>query len=1107
MPPVKTHTDQNDLIPTKKFKYASWPFKNFNPIQSRAFELYDKDANCLVSASTSSGKTLVAELYLSHEIRVRGGKGMFLSPFKALSQEKIDDWTSNDCHFKDLNISICTGDYRLTPDRKKELENADLIIMTSEMLNSFSYNTEIFCHKNGNVWLDKIGRIVEEEIDCEVFSYHHKKGMFPTAITGRIDCGVKPVFELLLRGGRSVKMTSDHNVFTKDGDDISEIKLSDVRCGMSIAISKGFNTPSTNSTIDLLPILRKSKRRVYVFGQIIDELLALSTKQLHALCPLGAGKEEKLTIGTSRRRFQWKKRNCLPLARMTDECLKKYGDLIKGFKLYHSNYSCDRHLKVDKEMAYFFGFYVAEGAVSQNHVMCYQKNSQVLNNIMTGLNMGTIRQSKDQIYYIDICNSLIGEICKEFGPNARKKRCPSWIFTWRKEEIEFFLDGFVEGDGSICEYKNGTIRENNTNAKLKRYHSSSLELLKGLRNLLLLVNRQSWLCRDRKNETQYCLGEWSSKHPWLGKAEQPTFPDLAFVPVKSIKFCGKEKVYDLEVQPNIGYKIENFIGGNGGILLHNSRCRNFESEQNEFLNKIGTLVIDEAHLLTQTDRGPNLEAALMKFSQINPTARIVMLSATMPNVLEIAEWVSYSLTRRETHLINSKFRPCPLQIHYETYWDGSYKYEQNEGQKVAAAIRIIEDYPDDKFLIFAHTKRTGEMMKQQLKNHGFTCEFHNADLDKSKRVKVENEFREGELQVVVATSTLSAGLNMPARRVIVLGVHRGLSEVSSLDIIQECGRAGRPKYDKRGDAYILLPERKAAKYIESLQSPENIKSQMLDQIGGNHKTLAFHIVSEIHHGNIKTSEDVHEWYEKSLAYFQDQEFGDGVVDNVLNLLVRCGAIYEKNDVYLCSSVGIIASLFYYSPFDVANLKRGFTALFHNKNEENDFWLSISLGNTDTHQKGIVSKAEREAMSEYSTWVKRIMGEVDEPVVKAGYAYYNLLNGRSSKAVVALERNLRLDFPRVTQVLKAIDSMSAKWDKGDFFQTLSMRIAYGVEEHLIDLCKVPNVGKVRAELLYNGGIKTPQDIVANSKKAVELLKMKKESAEKIVKEAKKIGDKK
>ena len=189
----------------------------------------------------------------------------------------------------------------------------------------------------------------------------------------------------------------------------------------------------------------------------------------------------------------------------------------------------------------------------------------------------------------------------------------------------------------------------------------------------------------------------------------------------------------------------------------NSRCRNFKSEQNNWLKDVGTLVVDEAHLLTVPGRGDHLEVGLMKFSQIAPNARIVFLSATMPNVKQLAEWVSYSLTQKDTYLINSKFRPCPLGIHYETYYDRG-SYDDKELEKVNAALQIVMEYPDDKFLVFVHTKRTGQLMKKWLTEAGIKCEYHNADLEKSKRHKVEKDFREDKgMRVIVATSTLAWG--------------------------------------------------------------------------------------------------------------------------------------------------------------------------------------------------------------------------------------------------------------------------------------------------------------------------------------------------------------
>jgi replicative superfamily II helicase len=160
MPPVTKVSDNNELLETSKFPHAKWSFEKFNPVQSRVFEYYDKDNNLIIATATSSGKTVVGEMLLSHEIRKRGGKGMYLVPLRALAQEKIDEWTDKDHHFHDLKISVCTGDYRLTAERKKELDEADLIIMSYEMFNSRVRNLG----SERSDFLKKIGTIVADEV-------------------------------------------------------------------------------------------------------------------------------------------------------------------------------------------------------------------------------------------------------------------------------------------------------------------------------------------------------------------------------------------------------------------------------------------------------------------------------------------------------------------------------------------------------------------------------------------------------------------------------------------------------------------------------------------------------------------------------------------------------------------------------------------------------------------------------------------------------------------------------------------------------------------------------------------------------------------------------
>lgn len=667
MPPVTKADDQDVLVATTSYPYAKWKFEKFNPVQSRVMDFYDKETNGLIAASTSAGKTVVAEMFLSQEIRKRGGKGMFLAPLRALAREKITDWTDKNYHFSDLNISICTGDYRLTKERAKELNKANLIIMTSEMLNH--------------------------------------------------------------------------------------------------------------------------------------------------------------------------------------------------------------------------------------------------------------------------------------------------------------------------------------------------------------------------------------------------------------------------------------------------RSRNYKSEQNNWLLDVGTLVIDESHLLTVPGRGDHLEVGLMKFTEINPNARLVLLSATMPNVEEIADWVSYSLTKRDTFMLRSKFRPVPLTTHYEAYYDVG-RYDEVEEEKVNKAMDIIESYPDDKFLVFAHTKRTGELMKQTLRSAGIEAQFHNADLQADERAKVEDRFRnDPKLRVIVATSTLAWGLNLPARRVIILGVHRGINEVESHDVLQMVGRSGRLGIDPMGDAYILVPETEQVKYRQKLSKPNRIESQLLERVGDKQKTLAFHLVSEIHHGDIKTTDDVHDWYKRSLAYFQNKSLEETVVDSTMELLKKCGAVAEEDGVWTCRPIGKVSSMFYFSPFDVSDLYFNFRDLFNNNKEEDDYALSMALGNIDSQRMNIVSRIEKEEMGLYASKVRNMVKFCTDASIKAGFCYFNLLNGLNSQACAAFQRNLQFDFNRVSQVLQALDGFTAGWERDGFFKALEGRITNGVPAHLVDLCQIPNIGKVRATRLYDAGIKTAEQVSeAGREKIKGLLKMKDELIDEIMAKA-------
>ena len=65
------------------------------------------------------------------------------------------------------------------------------------------------------------------------------------------------------------------------------------------------------------------------------------------------------------------------------------------------------------------------------------------------------------------------------------------------------------------------------------------------------------------------------------------------------------------------------------------------------------MVVDEVHVLGDEKRGPRLEGAMARFMSFNPRARVIALSATIPNAEELGNCLHAALIR-------SDWRPVPL---------------------------------------------------------------------------------------------------------------------------------------------------------------------------------------------------------------------------------------------------------------------------------------------------------------------------------------------------------------------------------------------------------------------------------------------------------------
>jgi superfamily II RNA helicase len=194
--------------------------------------------------------------------------------------------------------------------------------------------------------------------------------------------------------------------------------------------------------------------------------------------------------------------------------------------------------------------------------------------------------------------------------------------------------------------------------------------------------------------------------------------------------------------------------------MMDSRTRRIHAEKNDWLLDIGTVVLDESHLLGINGRGDRTESAIIRFTKQNPSCRIVFLSATMPNVSELAGWLTL-LNGKRTELINSNYRPIELEKHYIRYNDMG-RYQDQEKSKIAEAINLtIEKVSNgEQCIVFVHSKKTGEEIKRTLESMNIKCDFHSADLTLAERIDIEQKTKTKEIKVLIATSTLSWGINI-----------------------------------------------------------------------------------------------------------------------------------------------------------------------------------------------------------------------------------------------------------------------------------------------------------------------------------------------------------
>lgn len=205
------------------------------------------------------------------------------------------------------------------------------------------------------------------------------------------------------------------------------------------------------------------------------------------------------------------------------------------------------------------------------------------------------------------------------------------------------------------------------------------------------------------------------------------------------------------------------ISGDSNIKLDDVRdsrlgiftAESFDSairRRDRFFRNLSCVCYDEAHLIGDSERGGAYESSIITLSECCPDTRFVLLSGTLPNAKEIARWIK-SLTGKETVLAVSDWRPVKFDMKFH------YVKKYSEIEKV---LELLKEYRDSKTIVFVHSKITGKMICDKLKENKIRHVYHNATLSENKRHHIESLFSDkySGIDVIVATSTLAAGVNI-----------------------------------------------------------------------------------------------------------------------------------------------------------------------------------------------------------------------------------------------------------------------------------------------------------------------------------------------------------
>jgi helicase len=556
-----------------------------------------------------------------------------------------------------------------------------------------------------------------------------------------------------------------------------------------------------------------------------------------------------------------------------------------------------------------------------------------------------------------------------------------------------------------------------------------------------------------------------------------------------------------------------------------------------WIKDVATVIVDEVHLLNDVSRGPTLEVLITLLKKLLPKMQLIALSATVGNSAEIAKWL-------DSELVVDTWRP--VKLHQGTFFNEAINFHgEIKNHSVVSGIsdptiQLAMDTikHNQQALIFCptkaatestalkiakllklneHLKADAEKVIKSLQKPTQQCQklhdvfvkgiaFHHAGLVAKQKIIVEDNFREGNLNIICSTPTLAMGINLPADRAIMKSLKRfdgrGSSWIPVLEYHQMVGRAGRPGHGiKQGLAISIVASEKDEeliyeKYITG--EPEAIESKLAFE-----PLLRTHMLSLISSGYIRNKSELMEFFKATLY---GQQYGDDwsfeiKVEDLLDMIEKYKFILVKDEELRPTKLGKRISQLYLDPIDAKLMMDGLKkvstknefSISHLISSSAEMWPRLSVRKADGEliDEAIVDYENFFLIDIPKEWDYKYRKFLES--VKTSLLFMDWISEHSEEFLLEKYNirpgEIRSKMLKADWLLYACSEMCRLLELEDvqgIVNKTRLRIKHGIKEEIIPLVKLRGIGRYRARLLFNAGWKKPSDIKKSSPQKLAMI---------------------